>query len=293
MTATAVTPVRRDVRFEISPAELDGWHAEGRSVTHFINAMSVFFPVGERFFIHAVRHYRDRISDPDLAKAVTGFIGQEALHGREHEVYNAALEALGYPAAEQEQRVIALLEFVKQRLPKSMQLSGTIALEHFTAMLADLVLKDERMMAGASPKLAALWRWHALEETEHKAVAYDVWKAVMPNTLGSYLNRTSGLIIATVIFLAYLARHHQEFVAADVNPVARGWRDRLALPRWMFLRPAPFTRMVKPWLDYFKPGFHPWDHDNRAFLDEIASFESRLSELLAANTATAAAARAA
>lgn len=279
----SVTPLRRDFHFEISPAQLDGWHADGRHVTHFINAMSVFFPVGERFFIHAVRHYRDRIKDPKLAKAVTGFIGQEAMHGREHEVYNAALEALGYPAVAQEKRIFALLEFMKQRLPKSMQLSGTIALEHFTAMLADILLKDERLMAGADPKLAAMWRWHALEETEHKAVAYDVWKAVMPNTLGSYVNRTSGLIIATVIFLSYLAVHYGEFAAADPHPKARSWRERLALPRWMFLRPAPFTRMVKPWLDYFKPGFHPWDHDNREFLAEMERFEASLAGVLAAN----------
>jgi uncharacterized protein len=276
MTATAVTPVRRDVRFEISPAELDGWHAEGRSVTHFINAMSVFFPVGERFFIHAVRHYRDRISDPDLAKAVTGFIGQEALHGREHEVYNAALEALGYPAAEQEQRVIALLEFVKQRLPKSMQLSGTIALEHFTAMLADLVLKDERMMAGASPKLAALWRWHALEETEHKAVAFDVWQTVMGKGPVAYAERTLGLVLATVIFWSLVTPFFLRAVQAEGRLTdLEGWRG---WANHTFGRIGFMRRLLRPWADYFRPNFHPWDHDNRHFLEQLAAIEQRYAE---------------
>ena len=33
----------------------------------------------------------------------------------------------------------------------------------------------------ADPAMAKLWRWHALEETEHKAVAFDVFQQVSGN----------------------------------------------------------------------------------------------------------------
>src|SRR5690606_34332316 len=84
--------------------------------------------------------------------------------------------------------------------PKSFALSGTIALEHFTALLADSVLREPRVSAGAEPHYAAIWRWHALEETEHKAVAFDVWEAVMGRGIRAYALRSLGLVLATIIF---------------------------------------------------------------------------------------------
>ena len=33
--------------------------------------------------------------------------------------------------------------------------------------------------------------------------------------------------------------------------------------------------MARPWFDYFRPGFHPWDHDNRHFLHGIEDWVQR------------------
>lgn len=179
-------PIRRDLQFRLSPDSVDNWHADGPYVTHFINAMSLFFPEGERYFIHTVRHYRDRIGDPALQKAVLAFIGQEAMHGREHQEYNRLLADAGLPAQAVEAQVKRFLDALKAWLPPAAQLSVTIAQEHFTAIVADLVLNDLRLIAGADRRLSALWRWHALEETEHKAVAFDVYETVMGRGLRAY-----------------------------------------------------------------------------------------------------------
>src|SRR6476660_9560275 len=111
----SVQVVRRDLRFDLDTADLRSWHPEGLHVAHFFNALSIFFPEGEQFFIESVRHYRDEIASPALARDVKGFIGQEAMHSREHRRYNAALARLGLPIEELEGRVEAYLDTVRER----------------------------------------------------------------------------------------------------------------------------------------------------------------------------------
>ena len=263
-------PVRRDVRLNLSVDDVVDWHVDGPEATHLLNALSVFLPEGERFFIQAVRHYRDRITDPELKAAVTAFIGQEAMHGREHEALNEALEQAGFPVKRCERQVSAILDFFVAHAPKALQLSGTIALEHITGTFADFALSSQGMQSGSKPKMTALWRWHALEETEHKAVAFDVYEKVIGRGVGAYALRTGGLVLATAILIPLMLDYQARFAQAD--RLTGGKRDRRALLRFLFTKPGMFRELAKPWLDYFKPGFHPWDHDNRHYLDEIDDF---------------------
>ncbi|PTU33258.1 metal-dependent hydrolase [Stenotrophobium rhamnosiphilum] len=260
-------PTRRDLRFKLTPESVRNWHAQGPQVAHFFNALSIFFPTGERFFINSVRQYRERVTDPELQKAITAFIGQEAMHGREHEEYNDLLAQAGFPIHRMEGRVNALLEWGKKKLPAISQLSATIALEHFTAIMADRLLRKPDMIASADPRMVALWRWHALEETEHKAVAFDVYRAVRKPSLKNYITRSSGLLIATVIFLGFAHAYQRELVNAD-KTIGK-WDGMGNYLRFMFAKGGFVRDMAGPWFDYLKPGFHPWDHDNRHFLAEI------------------------
>jgi predicted metal-dependent hydrolase len=260
-------PTRRDLRFKLTSESVRNWHAEGPQVAHFFNALSIFFPVGERFFIHSVRHYRDRVTDPELQKAITAFIGQEAMHGREHEEYNDLLAQAGFPIQRMEGRVNAVLEWGKKKLPAISLLSATIALEHFTAIMADRLLRKPEMIAGADPRMSALWRWHALEETEHKAVAFDVYRSVRKPSVRNYVTRSSGLLIATAVFIGFAHAYQRELVNADktIGP----WDGMSNYLRYMLGKGGFVRDMAKPWFDYLKPGFHPWNHDNRHFLAEI------------------------
>ncbi|WP_348673722.1 metal-dependent hydrolase [uncultured Abyssibacter sp.] len=275
-------PTRRDFRFNLGSRDVLNWHEQGPYVSHFFNTLSVFFPVGERFFMHAVRHYRDQVTDPELQKAVTAFIGQEAMHGREHEAYNAAVAKAGMPVDAMEARVHWLLEELKLHMPKSMQLSATIALEHFTAIMADKLLADERVMGDSDEIMAKIWNWHALEETEHKAVAFDVWDVAMKGRPDAYVNRAVGLIVATLIFWPLVAEFHWRMVRADPS-LKKGLRARLkgyaGLANYLFRSPGALAKTVPEWFDYFRPSFQPWDHDNHEFLARIPQFEADMERL--------------
>jgi hypothetical protein len=275
-------PRRRDLHFPLDHRRILDWHPAGRQVSHFLNSMSVLFPVGERFFIHSVRHFRGHIGDPELQEAVKAFIGQEAMHGREHEAYNRALQAAGIPAEAMEAQVHALLEWFKNNTPPGMQLSGTVALEHFTATLANRLLADEAVLGEPlDPAMAALWRWHALEETEHKAVAFDVFRSVYGHGPRAEALRMAGLVIATPILFAQLGRMYLRTLRNDAvtRPLGslRGWR-RLA-GYLLGNDPGVFRHALREYLDYFRPGFHPWDHDNRAFLEQVDTLVARVEAL--------------
>jgi uncharacterized protein len=260
-------PIRRNLHFKLKPESLGHWHAQGPYVTHFVNAMSIFFPEGERYFIHTVRHYRDRISDPDLQAAVTAFIGQEAMHGREHEHYNRLLAQAGLPAKELEAHAARFLDLLKAKLPAAAQLSVTIAQEHFTAIMAQLVLTDPRLTAGADSRLSALWHWHALEEIEHKAVAFDVYEAVMGRGAKAYALRSGSMLLTTAGFLGLVLYYQQQLLKAD--PLVRRGLGFGKFLDFMFGSQGLLPRLALPWLAYFRPGFHPWDHDNRHLLTQM------------------------
>jgi predicted metal-dependent hydrolase len=273
-------PVRRDLDFQLPAERANDWNAEGIHTSTFYNTMSLFFPAGERFFIHAVRHYRDRIKDPALLEAVKGFIGQEAMHGREHEAYNEHVAASGVPVRRQEARVARFLEWLKAHRTPAEQLAATVALEHLTAILADMVLREPRLLAGAEPHYADLWRWHALEETEHKAVAYDVWVSVMGRSPGAYVLRVGAFVVANVIFWSLMTPYFLQNLRAQRQ--LGNWRGWLRFLKYAWVSPGALRRIIPAWFSYFRPGFHPWDHDNRRYLAGIDALAARYGALQAA-----------
>ncbi len=279
-------PTRRDLRFRLKPGSVHNWHVQGRFVTQFINAMSLSFPEGERYFIHTVRHYRDQITDPKLQEAVTAFIGQEAMHGREHEDYNRLLAESGLPAKALEKHAQQFFTLLKKWLPPAAQLSTTIAQEHFTAIVGELVLTDPRLIAGADEPLAALWRWHALEETEHKAVAFDVYEKALGRGLKAYVLRSGGMVLTTAGFLTLVLYYQARLLSADQSP--KRWQGVGDFAKFLFTTPALLPRLARPWLEYFRPGFHPWDHDNRHLLKQMDALVAKTRSYASADMLKAA-----
>ncbi len=275
-------PVRqRDVHFDLSRVDMARWHPMGPHVTHIMNSLSLFFPEGEQFFIDTVRYYRKRITDPQLLEDVRGFIGQEAMHGREHRAFNDALTAAGYPAKELEAKAVKQIELGRKYLPPIGQLAATIALEHFTAIMAEVVLTDKDLFEGAPPEMAMLWRWHAIEETEHKAVAYDVFQTVMKeHPVRAYFIRCSTMFTASIKFLWQTYYTHYRFLKHDgIAGSSGGWKS---VWRFLFTKPGILRKIAWPWLTYFKPGFHPWQYDNRRHVDRWkAIYSDRLGEAVA------------
>ena len=227
--------------------------------TAFMNALSMSFPLGEQMFIDSVRAVPlDSLADPRLRADVKDFVAQEASHRYVHQQYNDQLEKQGYDyTLESSARTRAGRVAT---LPALDRLAITCALEHYTAMLADHVLRHPEWLDGAEPRLRTLWSWHAAEETEHKAVAFDVYRAAG----GGYRRRTLWYLHVSLVFwwdtlrqTGYnLARDGQRFRLSTWASSARTWFGRRGLA-WS---------LVGPGLAYLSPRFHPWKHDNRALL---------------------------
>lgn len=227
---------------------------------------SGIFPDGERFFLDSVRAFRDRIEDPVLKARVSGFIGQEALHGREHERLNAVIAGRGI-AVDVPEKAINLALGALRRLPARQQLACTVLMEHFTAHLAERWLTDETFKATSDPETMKLWLWHALEELEHKDVAYDVFEAIG----GTRLERAeAGVLVLGTVLPAALASWAvlvvREGRVTDLRGHARGLR-------LLFGRRGFLTGVIRHLPDFFARDFHP---DQRQTATLEAEWRERL-----------------
>lgn len=287
-SAARSVPTRR-ISFEES---LEGvpkhFAADGDLISsHLVANLSAVFPEGEEFFVRSVRHYRDDITDPQLKRDVAGFIGQESIHGREHRALNAHLASLGYPSARVE-RVVGRVLRTRERVMKPQNnLAVTAALEHFTATLAELSLRDEEFRASiGDPVITQLFLWHALEESEHKAVAFDVYRAVG----GSERARIWTMKVIRVGFA--IAMTLQVIVSmlgdrATYKPgnLRRSWRRFKQTP---FMQPELWEILR----EYDRPGFHPDDRDTNDLVahwrEELFGAEGSLNDKLVRPTVVAA-----
>lgn len=173
---------RRDLHFKLDGVDLKAWHPLGQHVSQFLNSLSIVFPEGEKFFIESARHFKDQLKDPKLLEDLQGFIGQEAMHGREHRVYNERLVEQCYEVERLERDSMALLRGVSGPDPLR-KLAATCALEHFTAVLAEVLLKHPELIPeGSHTEMRALWMWHAVEENEHLAFVGWAGKPTVPYT---------------------------------------------------------------------------------------------------------------
>ena len=250
-------PTRR-VSFEESLKDLPKhFAADGDLIlSHLAAALSSVFPDGEDFFVRSVRHFRDQITDPALKKQVAGFIGQESVHGREHRVFNDRLAQLGYPTKRYERITKWSLELREKVASKQSNLAATAALEHFTATLAEMILSNaEARDLFGHREVENLFLWHALEESEHKAVAFDVYKAIG----GSERMRVITMNILRYGFVGFMALQVAISVAGDRATYKRGNLRR----SWAKLRRSPIlSRELWDQLrDYNRPDFHPDDSD--------------------------------
>lgn len=258
-----MTPTRREIptrrmSFEESLRDLPKHFAvEGDLIlSHLAAMLSAVFPDGEDFFVRSVRQFRDQVEDPQLKRQVGGFIGQEALHGREHRVFNDRLAELGYPTKRVERMTKRGLAFRERTLPPVSNLAATAALEHFTATLAELLMSSEETRALFGCDAARdIFLWHALEESEHKAVAFDVYRAV---------GGSERMRIMTMKFLRYgfvigLAFEVALSVACDRDTYRRGNLRR----SWRRFRRTPLVsrELWERLKDYERPDFHPDDWD--------------------------------
>jgi len=265
----------RDLRFGRDAKPARWWLNNDPIATAWYNALSGTFPRGEAFFIEAVKAHRDG-TPPRLAEEIRAFIKQEINHTREHVAFNRAATDAGYDMARIDADVEAMMELVKGR-PPIVDLAATIALEHYTAMMAHEILATPQHFAGAKGDTADMWRWHAIEEIEHKGVAYDTflhatrdWSRWKRWRLKSIM-----MLVITWNFIAHRIRDTLDLLAQDGFT---GAKVKWQVFAFLFGRPGILRKIFPAWLGYFLPGFHPWKLDDRAL---IAKADSAFKDAIA------------
>ncbi|MDQ8757246.1 metal-dependent hydrolase [Sphingosinicella sp. LHD-64] len=262
-TPADLTITPRDRRFGRGTTQARWWMGGDPVATAFYNALSATFPKGEGFFVESVRLFREG-APPKLAEEIKAFTTQEVMHSREHVQFNKRALDAGYDLTALEAQVDYRLAVTRAK-PPIVSLAATMCLEHFTAILAHELLKDPRHLGTADAESAAMWRWHAIEEIEHKGVAYDTWL----HATAHWPRKTRWKVKAKVMlfvsrnFIVDRTRGALELLRQDGITGPKAWA-RMFWFAWV--RPGMLRKIFGAWLAFFLPGFHPWNHDDRALI---------------------------
>jgi uncharacterized protein len=258
--AAGITVRRMDFEFGDDIAKF--WFDNNPFLTALLDAMSVGFPPGERFFIDSVRHYEVEVTDPVLKERIRGFIGQEANHTKEHLALNQFLEARGYPADKMTEFATRGIQGLQKISSPAGNLARTAALEHFTAILASALIEHPEVFERMDPTLAQLWAWHAIEEIEHRSVAFDVYQVAVKR---EFL-RLRAMVFTTLLFLVVVTIRTTMLLSKSGNLFnVRAWISGMNL---LWGRPGVFRKLLPNYLAYYRKRFHPDQHDNHATLEQ-------------------------
>ena len=243
------------------------YFANSPVMSHMLTALSSTFPIGEQFFVHSVRNVRDKVQDEKLQAQITAFIGQEAMHSKAHAEFNDAWRSDDYNLDRFQAWLARKNEYVKNLHPK-IQLAITCAFEHFTALLGGYILRHPEVLATLDEDAVKLWVWHAIEEIEHRAVAFDVYQAVYgDDKIRRMIMRSVTTGFASLTFYSATRLFLQD--KAKSLPKVGGNVFGLYLLGKMFIQLLP------EYLSYFKADFHPSEID---YTKIVNYWKERLAE---------------
>ena len=236
-------------------------------MSHLLTALSSTFPIGEQFFVYSVRNVRDKVQDETLQAQIAAFIGQEAMHSKAHAEFNAAWRSEDYNLDRFQAWLARKDDYVKNLHPK-IQLAITCAFEHFTALLGGYILRHPEVLATLDEDAAKLWVWHAIEEIEHRAVAFDVYQAVYgDDKIRRMIMRsvTTGFASLTLYSATRLFLQDKKKSLPKVGGNIFGF----------YLLGKMFLQLAPEYLAYFKTDFHPSEID---YTKLIRDWKQRLAE---------------
>ena len=222
-------------------------------MSHLLTALSSTFPVGEQFFVHSVRNVRDKITDEKLQAQIAAFIGQEAMHSKAHAEFNDAWRRDDYNLDSFQAWLARRDAFIKSVHPK-LQLAVTCAFEHFTALLGGYILRNPQVLSTLDDDAIKLWVWHAIEEIEHRAVAFDVYQAIYKDdrTRRAVMrNVTTGF--ASLTFYSATRLFMQDW-RKSVPKVIQNVHGIYMISKMLI-------SLIPEYLSYFKADFHPSEID--------------------------------
>ncbi len=253
----------RKVRFDYSTIDSADFFGNNIVSSAFYTALSITFPAGEAEFIRSVRNFEKSIKDPKLAAEVKDFAAQEAHHGLQHKKLNKQLELVGFAVTEIEALVDEKLNERAIEWSPAKRLRRTVAAEHFTATMAHHALKHPETLDAAPQAFKDLMLWHAIEEIEHKSVAFDVYQHCVGD-------------------MRALRRHYLHFACVEFPLqywlVTRyllkqggfkvGWQARKDFFKLLFGKNSVYGSMLGLYWKFMRKDFHPWLHDDSSLVDQ-------------------------
>ncbi|PJZ39943.1 metal-dependent hydrolase [Leptospira kmetyi] len=257
-------PVRKP-KFQFSETVPKHWCGENASLTHVLNAWTILFPEGEKYFIRTIQKYIPELKEGKVKRNAIAFVGQEAQHAGEHNKFWQNLKDQGYKFEGFMNFVVWFAFGLLEKLfSRKMNMAAVAGLEHYTSLVADLGLRSG-LLKQAHPEMRRLFEWHAAEELEHKSAAFDVLQEVTR----SYWIRIIGMSIASTIFFAFTFSAVLMFLWQD--GLLFRWKTRKELFKLMISEEKVLPLTVIAALKYFRFSFHPDQEDNLYLAKEIFS----------------------
>ena len=259
------------------------WFGGDAFKTRYFDALSTLFPEGEKFFIACVRDYKDQVTDPELAQQVRDFTRQEGQHGMVHTRFNDRLQAQGIRV----DRILArqkriMFGFFRTRFSHAYTLAMTAAVEHLTAIMAHGFFRRRELLDKADPRIRAMYAWHAIEEIEHKAVAFDVLKKVAG---AGYWTRILAMLQVSIAFPLHvflILNHMLRVDGYSFSQRVKLWASGLW---WLYGPRGLYPPIMGHYLAYFRPGFHPWQSGQMRSYETWVDTYSRTGDPIAAGNA--------
>lgn len=249
--------VRKNLDFQLKGNMPRFWFGNDPFKTRMFDALSLTFPDGERYFISSVRFFRDQIKDEALKTKVADFIMQEAQHGIAHDTMNQQMIDQGMPVQSMVKFMKARFDFMLKERSPEYNIAITAASEHLTALMAECFYARKETLSEVDPYVRALFAWHAIEEMEHRDVAFDVMQDIAHVP---YRQRASALVITSMLMTTFTLYRANVMLKADgFSGLQRIKLFRKGLP-WVFGKKGVLTPMKSAYMDWFKRDFHPSQH---------------------------------
>ena len=244
----------RDFAFEF-PDDLDPvWRSENPVVAHLFNGLSLVKPYLEPYLAKSTQAAIAHIHVPELVEDMRAFSGQESRHYQCHRRLNDLLKNNGYPelASVENRMEKSYRQLMKMSLRT--QLAYNAGFECMTNGFTKwMINKRTELFGKASPEVSSFFLMHAVEEAEHKTVAFDVYMAYS----GKYLPRAIGVIHGSLHVLGFALLGMMTALKKDLL---------LGRPRSMFSVAREVGSMIAHIAPYLLRALLPW-HNPRQDAD--------------------------
>ncbi|MDM1247658.1 metal-dependent hydrolase [Acinetobacter sp. R933-2] len=243
-------PVRRmDYEFFATPKY---WCNNDPAFTHYFTGLSALFPEGESYFVRSVRALRPQIkSNPALDRDIGAFIGQEAMHSKEHHAFHVSAQQYGLDPQSLEKATGVILTTIEKIFPKKWNLLVTVGLEHYTAVLVVEMMETIHNLI-SDQTIKNLWLWHSIEETEHKAVAYEMYEHLYGKGLDAYIPRVTLFTFSMVLVTLFSNVYQFVLMSRD--------GQLLNLKSWLkftAFSASEYRKIIPKLMTYYRRDFHP------------------------------------